>query len=68
MCRSSHSACNLFCSCRVSIDELQKHTELDLDTENEFTVEEVRVRNEFSSSKHLPSIVRWVRQYSVLIP
>lgn len=28
---------------RVSIDELQKHTELDLDTENEFTAEEVRV-------------------------
>ncbi|CAF0901189.1 unnamed protein product [Adineta ricciae] len=26
----------------VSIDELQKHTELDLDTENEFTAEEVR--------------------------
>jgi hypothetical protein len=28
---------------RVSIDELQKHTELDTDGENEFTVEEVRV-------------------------
>ncbi|CAF1068581.1 unnamed protein product [Adineta steineri] len=26
----------------VSIDELQKHTELDLDNENEFTIEEVR--------------------------
>jgi hypothetical protein len=29
---------------RVSIDELQKHTELDTDGENEFTNEEVRVR------------------------
>ncbi len=28
---------------RVSIDELQKHTELDTDGENEFTTEEVRV-------------------------
>jgi hypothetical protein len=28
---------------RVSIDELQKHTELDTEGENEFTVEEVRV-------------------------
>ena len=28
---------------RVSIEELQKHTELDTDLENEFTVEEVRV-------------------------
>ena len=28
---------------RVSIDELQQHTELDTDKENEFTVEEVRV-------------------------
>jgi hypothetical protein len=29
---------------RVSIEELQKHTELDTDGENEFTNEEVRVR------------------------
>lgn len=29
---------------RVSIDEMQKHKELDTDGENEFTVEEVRVR------------------------
>jgi len=28
---------------RVSIDELQKHTELDTDEVNEFTTEEVRV-------------------------
>jgi hypothetical protein len=28
---------------RVSIDELQKHVELDSDKENEFTIEEVRV-------------------------
>ncbi|CAF4423093.1 unnamed protein product, partial [Rotaria magnacalcarata] len=26
----------------ISIEELQKHTELDTDQENEFTVEEVR--------------------------
>jgi hypothetical protein len=33
----------LFFSNRVSIEELQKHTELDTERENEFTVEEVRV-------------------------
>lgn len=33
----------LFYFNRVSIDELQQHTELDTDGENEFTVEEVRV-------------------------
>jgi hypothetical protein len=34
---------NIQCLNRVSIEELQKHSELDIDRENEFTIEEVRV-------------------------
>ena len=37
---------------RVTIDELQKHTELDTDRENDFTVEEVRVSNAHSMDVH----------------
>ena len=37
---------------RVTIDELQKHTELDTDRENDFTVEEVRVSNAHSTDVH----------------
>ena len=30
---------------RISVDELQKHTELDTSQENEFTADEARVRS-----------------------
>jgi len=50
---------------RVSIEELQKHTELDNDRENEFTVEEVRVCSaEFFSESF---IFAFFSQFSVQI-